>query len=77
MKNFTSTLLAGLLATSASVFAQGPHDPDQWPAPADPNKTVHFASTDNTFTPLGGTWSSSLSILSGGDQMTSAVTLTS
>jgi hypothetical protein len=66
-----------LLATSASLFAAGPYDPDQWPSVADPNKTVHFVSTDNSFTPLGTFWSSTLSILSGGDQMTSAVTLRS
>lgn len=77
MKNFTTSLLAGLLATSASLFAAGPYDPDQWPSVADPNKTVHFASTDNSFTPLGAFWSSTLSILSGGDQMTSPVTLRS
>jgi len=77
MKNFTASLLAGLLATSASLFAQGPHDPDQWPAIADPNKTVHFASPDASFMPLGAGWTSSLNILSGGDQVTSPVTLRS
>jgi hypothetical protein len=77
MKNFVASLLAGLLATSASLFAQGPYDPDQWPSVANPNSTVHFASADNSFTPLGGFWSPSLSILSGGDQMTGAVTLRS
>jgi hypothetical protein len=77
MKNLSTSLLAGLLATTASLFAAGPYNPDQWPSVADPNKTVHFISTDNSFTPLGAFWSSTLSILSGGDQMTSAVTLRS
>ena len=77
MKNCTPLLLAGLLAATASLFAAGPYDPDQWPSVADPNKTVHFASTDNSFAPLGGGWTSSLNILSGGDQATSPVTLRS
>jgi len=77
MKNFTSNLLAGLLATSSSLFAQGPHDPDQWPSVANPNSSVHFVSADNSFAPLGGGWTSSLAILSGGDQVTSPVTLRS
>jgi hypothetical protein len=77
MKNFSVSLLAGLLATSASLFAAGPFDPDQWPSVADPNKVVHFVSTDNSFAALSDGWSPSLTILSGGDQVTSPVTLRS
>ena len=77
MKNFNTTLLAGLLATSATVFAQGPHNPDQWPSVANPNSIVHFVSTDNSLAPLGAGWTPALTILSGGDQVTSPVTLRS
>jgi len=77
MKNFNTTLLAGLLATCASLFAQGPHDPDQWPLVANPNSTVHFISTDNSLVPLGAGWTPTLTILTGGDQVTSPVTLRS
>ncbi len=77
MKNSIASLLAGLLATSASVFAAGPFDPDQWPSVADPTRVVHFASADNSFLPLGDSWTSTLNILSGGDQVTSPVTLRS
>ena len=77
MKNSGFNLLACLLATSASLFAQGPYDPDQWPFVADPTKVVHFASADNSFTPLADSWTATLSMLSGGDQATSPVTLRS
>ena len=77
MKNFTTTLLAGLLTTGTPLFAQGPYDPDQWPSVANPNSIVHFVSTDNSFVPLGAGWTSTLTILSGGDQITSPVTLRS
>jgi hypothetical protein len=75
MKNFPVSLLAGSFACCAQLVAQGPYDPDQWPSVANPNSTVHFISADNSFTPLGVGWSASLNILSGGDQVTSPVTL--
>src|SRR5687768_13035078 len=75
MKRSISLLLAGSLLAAGSLFAAGPYDPDQWPTVADPTKVVHFVSTDNTFAPLSDTWTSTLSILSGGDQQTSPVTL--
>ena len=75
MKNYIPGILAGFLTTTASLFAAGPYDPDQWPTVADPTKIVHFVSTDNTFTPLGDTWTPVLSIQSGGDQVTGPVTL--
>jgi len=70
-------ILATLCASlwGVSLFAQGPHNPDQWPSVVDTNKIVHFTSPDSTFVPLGAGWNSSLTILSGGDQATSAVTL--
>ena len=70
-----SLRLAGLLLAAGPVFAAGPYDPDQWPSVADPTKVVHFVSTDATFAPLGDTWTSTLNILSGGDQATAPVTL--
>lgn len=75
MKTSHARLLACLLASGVSSFAAGPYDPDQWPSVADPNKTVHFVSTDNIFPALGAGWTSTLNILSGGDQVTSPVTL--
>ena len=42
---------------------------------ADPSKIVHFVSTDNTFAPLSDSWTSSLMLLSGGDQATAAITV--
>jgi hypothetical protein len=77
MKNFNTILVAGLLATCARLFAQGPHDPDQWPSVANPNSIVHFVSTDNSLGALGAGWTPTLAILSGGDQVTSPVTLRS
>jgi hypothetical protein len=77
MKNFSAFLLAGCLIPAATLAAQGPYDPDQWPTVADPNRTVHFVSADNSFPPLGAGWSSTLTILSGGDQITSPITLRS
>jgi hypothetical protein len=76
MKSVTC-LLSSLLAATVSLFAQGPYDPDQWPSVADPAKIVHFVSADSSFTALGAGWTSTLSILSGGDQITSSVTLRS
>jgi hypothetical protein len=77
MKPSISLLLAGSLLAAGTVFAAGPYDPDQWPSVADPTKVVHFVSTDATFAPLGDTWTSTLNILSGGDQETAPVTLRS
>ena len=74
MKIYILSLLAGLLTSTVSLFA-APHDPDQWPSVADPTKIVHFVSTDSTFTPLSDSWTSTLTILSGGDQQTAPVTL--
>ena len=77
MQKRSIKLLSGLLLFSlgGSLLAQGPYDPDAWPPTADPDKTVHFVSTDNTFVPLGDTWTSTLALLSGGDQATAAITL--
>jgi hypothetical protein len=75
MKLPLALLLTGSFLAAAPLFAAGPYDPDQWPSVADPTKVVHFISTDNTFLPLGDTWTSTLNILSGGDQQTAPVTL--
>jgi hypothetical protein len=75
MKYHALCLFAGLIATTASLRAVGPFDADLWPPVADSNKVVHFTSTDGSFTALGEGWTPSLTILSGGDQMTLPVTL--
>ncbi|MEO6033688.1 MAG: hypothetical protein ABIQ35_00375 [Verrucomicrobiota bacterium] len=75
-KTSALTLIAGLLFTSASLLAV-PFDPDQWPTVADTNKVVHYVSVDNFLPPLSVGWVPSLTILSGGDQDTSPITLRS
>src|SRR5262245_66309520 len=75
MKKIVLPLLLCLLSASGNLFAAGPFDPDVWPSVADSNKVVHFISTDGAFTPLGANWSSTLNILTGGDQITEPITL--
>ena len=53
----------------------GPFPPDAWPASADGEKRVHFATVDFSLDPLGAGWEETLTILSGGDQQTEPVTI--
>ena len=69
------SILCASLWAGGLLFAAGPFDPDQWPSVADPNKVAHDISTDGGIAPLGAGWSDTLSILSGGDQLTSPITL--
>ena len=77
------TLLGGVAALLLAAFApaalhaqQGPFNPEDWPATIDPNRTVHYVSTDFAFAPPSGWWlENELQILSGGDQVTEAITI--
>lgn len=73
MKTLLLVLSTQLILTSlrAQAVPQGPFPPDQWPASADKNKTVHFVSVGDAFQPLSDKWiSGNMSILSGADQVT-------
>jgi hypothetical protein len=60
------------LCLCLSLHAQAPFDPAAWPGTVDPNATVHFKVVDDAIpAPAGAAnWTSSLQILSGGDQVT-------
>lgn len=76
---------AGILAITALSLSlspirmahgqDGPFPPDAWPASADGEKRVHFASVDFSLDPLGSGWEETLTILSGGDQQTQPITI--
>lgn len=68
------TLLLAWLLSGLSLTA-APFPPDAWPATADPNKVVHFVSTDELLAPLGAAWTPDLTILAGGDQNTAPFTI--
>lgn len=73
-KQLLSILCASLWAGGTLCVAQ-PHDPEVWPSVVNTNKIVHYMNTDGVFDPLGAGWSSTLSVLSGGDQATETVTV--
>ena len=75
MKKYLLTLLCALFTAGGPLYAAGPFDPDQWPSVANPAKIAHYFSTDGGLEPLGAGWSSTLSILSGGDQSTAPISL--
>lgn len=70
-------LFVGIFCLSATVQAQpGPFPPDQWPASVDKAKPVHFFSVGEAFAPPGASWiGGNMSILSGGDQVTTPITI--
>ena len=74
-----TTILFCLLFPVGLLLGQvGPFDPAKWPASIDKTKTVHFKVVDDTLEAPAGApnWStSSMRILSGGDQTTAPVTL--
>ena len=75
-KRVLSTVLTSFLIWNARAqeTPQGPFPPDQWPASADPSKTVHYVSVGDTFSPLSENWiTGNMQILSGGDQVTSPI----
>jgi hypothetical protein len=54
----------------------GPFSPENWPATRDAKKTVHYVSVEPTFTPPSASWlADELTILTGGDQVTTAITI--
>lgn len=67
--------LTALLGCLSSYAQTGPFDPEKWPTTALSAKLVHFVSTDTAFTPLGANWVEGLQILTGGDQVTAAITI--
>jgi hypothetical protein len=70
-------LLIPLLAGAINLHAQtGPFDPEAWPPTKAADKKVHYVSVDSAFAPVSGTWlADELNILSGGDQITQAITI--
>lgn len=54
---------------------EGPFPPDAWPPTVDADKTVHFVSVDFDLEGLNGNWDESLTVLSGGDQVTVPVNI--
>lgn len=75
MKKQLLALLCAAISVGGTLFAAGPFDPTQWPSVANPDKAAHFVVVDGSLAPLGPLWSSSLTILSGGDQTTTPITL--
>lgn len=69
----TLLLLAGGLP--AAWGQTGPFPVEDWPATIDPGKRVHYISVDGTLGSPGDAWMSTLSILSGGDQVTADITI--
>ncbi len=64
-----------LLFLTANLHAQtGPPDPEKLPATLRPDRRVHFVSIDGAFTAPNTNWLPSLSILTGGDQVTESIT---
>ncbi|MBX3746536.1 MAG: hypothetical protein KF833_14605 [Verrucomicrobiae bacterium] len=76
MSSRTFTLgLSSLLLGSWLMQAQSYPPPEAWPPTVDPNRTVHFVVTDGGLDAPGAGWSPDLLILSGGDQVTSDITI--
>jgi hypothetical protein len=69
--------LIAAMTTLLVVHAQGPQGPfppDQWPGSIDKTKTVHYVSVGDAFAPPAETWiTGNMSILSGGDQVTTPI----
>jgi hypothetical protein len=64
------------LALAANLFAQsGPFNPEALPVSVRPAGKVHFVSIDGAFQAPATNWLPSLSILTGGDQVTQPVTI--
>ena len=69
----SSLLAASSLASNVSA-QEGPFSSDDWPKTADPNAVVHYMDSESLLSPLGDDWiKDGLTILSGGDQVTTEV----
>lgn len=70
-------LITSLLLTIVFTHAQvGPFSPDDWPATIDPDSEVHYVTIGEPLDSPGPLWfDGDLSILSGGDQSTAALTI--
>lgn len=53
----------------------GPFPPENWPTTRDASKRVHYVSLDDALSPPGATWEPTLSVLTGGDQVTQDITI--
>ena len=71
-KTLTLLVSAGIATgrLSADVFP-----PDAWPSRINPDAIVHYMSVDNVIEPPSDNWTQKLTVLSGGDQTTSKVSL--
>lgn len=75
MKKQLLSILCASLWVGGTLCVAAPLDPEVWPSVVNTNKLVHYMNTDGDFQPLGAGWSSTLTILSGGDQITESVTV--
>jgi hypothetical protein len=79
MKPLNQILLMSSLLTASSLASnvsaqEGPFSSDDWPKTADPNAVVHYMDSESLLSPLGDDWiEDGLTILSGGDQVTTEV----
>ncbi len=68
-------LMLGALGM-VSARAAGPYPPDNWPTTRDATKPVHyFVAGEGSLTPPGDAWVPTLTVLTGGDQVTEDVTI--
>lgn len=73
--NVWPILFLGLISLGVSAQTIAP-DPEAWPGTINTGKTVHYVSVDNAFAPPSASWiSGDLQILTGGDQVTSAISI--
>ncbi|MBL9168960.1 MAG: hypothetical protein JNN07_14565 [Verrucomicrobiales bacterium] len=77
LRSFLTTACAGIVLSALSLHAQeGPFDPGQWPATIDPTKLVNYVAVDGFLSPPSESWDgTALAIQTGGDQITTPVTL--
>ena len=77
LRSLLTIACAGVVLSTLSTQAQeGPYDPGQWPATIDPTKLVNFVAIDDFLTPPSENWDgTALKIQTGGDQITSSITL--
>ncbi len=73
---FISVALALVVGRASQAQTNLPANPEAWPPTVDATKFVHYITIDHKFTPVGSGWiSNDLQVLTGGDQVTSAISI--